>query len=279
MSIEATVRESCTTLRDKCTSFQNDQTGHYNKMVDHYNRQVNDRNVFQRIWDWIRDKLTRVVEAFNTLAGKIKEAAEWLGKEILDWVMGPVDLAVSWSRWQQVNELVARTTGGMSPHNLKVAIEWQGPAAAGYKATAEEQVQAGKVTSELVIALQDFIEKHLQGVVNYLLQCITQLADLYAAGAEAAIKFVGAASPTTWAEVLEGLSGLIATAIKTLGEQVKALVQFITEGIQSMADLKQQTLAAHQLPGGGGTWPPPYSTITAQPPAEEGGPKYPGWHQ
>lgn len=277
MSLDIVIQEHCNELRDLCTSLADDHGGRVREMEEHAHRSLEDRNWWNEFTQWLRRAVGKFNEALGRVWEAINTAIEWVNDNVLPWVFGPVYLAKSWTDWQLVAEASGRVTGGMSIDQIDVAIDWQGPAASSYDSTIADQDGAGRVLTTMVQNLQDFLRDHLNGLIDFLLKMVTMFTDMLSEAVGALIQFVGVVNPLTWGEILDKLGGFIGTGIEQIGERVVAMTEYVTGGMNAMADVKMSAIEVHQLPGGGAEWPPPAARMTAQPPSEPGGPKYPGW--
>lgn len=277
------INEAVEILRSDCDGYAPDCHAQLEIMVDHANKTNDERGFWSSVWEGWKEiffsALSKLQGYVDTVVGKIQDAVTWIWEEIIPWLAGPPMLALSWVHWQQVAERAAQTTGGMDLSQVEGAIDWQGPAARAYQETAATQAEAGGVLWNLVQDLQNFLEQHLRGLLDYLLQLHTSFVNVVAEAAKCAVQFIGVVNPLTWGDILQKAGDVVGSIITEAGAIQRAMIEYIANGVDAMTTVRQQAVTAHALPGPGLQWPPPDVKITAQPPASPGGPNYPGWHK
>lgn len=259
MTVEA-IETGCKSLSDEVTNFGSKCETDRVKMYEHAKKTIDDipwYNIFAHIANWWNKAIEKINEGLAHVRTKINEAVNWLVENVLPWIAGPPMLAKSWVDWQDVAVDSAKVVGGMDLNQVKGAIQWQGPGAAAYATTVDQQKDAGSVTVAMIQGLQNFLSSHLNGLITFFTKQLSIISGLYAKLADFVVQFIGVADPLTWGDILSKAGGAIGGIITALAESVNNMVTYVTNGINAMAQVEQDSIAVAKLPGGSASWPKP----------------------
>lgn len=256
-------------LRAHIENFQPDREDNVKTMADHAIKTVNDTswwNIPQHISNWWNDVLKQIEELLNVFKQQAAKAAAWLRDNIAPWLAGPVVLAQSWVRWQEVAQQASIAEGGISLDQVKGAIDWSGPAARAYESTVENQKKAAGLTVTMIQKWQTFLNDHLNNILVHLLHIIAELIKLKEEIIVLVAQFIAVFDPTNWKEIIKSAGKALAQAAAAQDKALKGLIEYIQKDINNMAAIQQESLDVYRLPGGAAGWPEPLANIDANVP-------------